>query len=354
MDKPRCYACRRNHPLKYCPQFKEWSVAVRRLTIKNKRYCLNCLAYDHERPWCTSRKRCNFEYRANVFCNAKHHTLLHQENRDPLSSSNEVQNCCFPESDEEDVPPIFRPYLTISTPEAIANAIPPSPRSSEGINDSPRDQCPKTQRAPAGSHPALVDMATQTSPVRKRLVVDKKDDNGPEIIVPENTSVFIPPIVRINLNYGGQKMYTTFLLDPKADQSYIQLEVAKWFPNFKPNNDGHPMAAVFVLEPAFPHNNEEQERVYLTVKSCPPIKVPEPIVDPGLLHHFKKYEPWAHPFFNTWREIDGVLSKEIISKIMRSISVHDEILPLVQLSKMGWVISGNWTGCNCHPSGGIC
>ncbi|KAI8123980.1 hypothetical protein CVS40_5803 [Lucilia cuprina] len=37
-----------NRPSKYCRRFKEWSLGIKRLTIINKGYCLNCLAFDHE------------------------------------------------------------------------------------------------------------------------------------------------------------------------------------------------------------------------------------------------------------------------------------------------------------------
>lgn len=68
---------------------------LRRVTIKNKGYCLNCLAHDHERFECSSRYRCSYKYTERITCNGKHHNLLHRDLRDPLSSSFE-ENCPTP------------------------------------------------------------------------------------------------------------------------------------------------------------------------------------------------------------------------------------------------------------------
>ena len=48
--------------------------------------------------------------------------------------------------------------------------------------------------------------------------------------------------------------------------------------------------------------------------------------------------------------IDGVIGSQTLATIMRdTVYQPDNSLPKAQQSIFGWVISGVWNGCSCHP-----
>lgn len=241
---------------------------MRRLTIINKGYCLNCLAFDHSREWCSSRDRCQFEYGPNKICNAKHHTILHREERDPLSSSfedevpypdyEEMADSLLPEAlAAADLNPSKDKTNTANLPASVSfsqNTLPPT--SSEGAKplpvDTNEDNTSQTQPLTKPKTHQTVDRLVN-SPAESNLTLTREEP-------------ILPPLVRVYLNYRGAKMFGNFIIDPRANESYILADVAKWLPDFKPkrNNLGQ-WYAKFVLEPAFPHKPGDEISMYLQI-----------------------------------------------------------------------------------------
>lgn len=75
----RCFLCGKNHPIKYCSDFRWMLKDERRAVLQKFRYCLNCLSDRHQRDACTSTKRCDV-------CGYAHHTMIHRDTVDPASA----------------------------------------------------------------------------------------------------------------------------------------------------------------------------------------------------------------------------------------------------------------------------
>lgn len=405
--KPKCHLCGLNHPLKYCLRFKEWSPQLRRLSIVNKGYCLNCLAYDHKRYWCSSRERCQFQYGPNKFCNARHHTILHREERDPLSSSFEDDNIppwdifddeptaekltansplpeaptaeklpansTLPEAPAADKRTPARlplPEVLIANVEAISlhetTTSSVKPTSSAPIV-APSQPKGAIKKVPFGKHTNRSSRQTPKSatttatkqlqsrlarnPIEQQVMMPQVKSKGQFTTCPNQ-----PPIVRVHLNHRGQKVYTTFFVDPNASESYILKEALNWLPDFEPTiNEFGTLCGRFIFEPHFEHRAEDEIYVELPVRERLNVKVPGPVNDPAIMTHFKGYKPLGHPFFNTCREIDGVIGGKLAEKILIN-HLEDPLDngPFAQKSTFGWIISGPWKGCTCHPAPGVC
>ncbi|KAM7345985.1 uncharacterized protein ACRADG_012031 isoform 1-T2 [Cochliomyia hominivorax] len=69
-----CRLCNRPHPLRLCRKFLEMNIADRIHTVRDKKYCTNCLAHDHSHGTCFSKDGCKH-------CHKFHHTLLHVNSR---------------------------------------------------------------------------------------------------------------------------------------------------------------------------------------------------------------------------------------------------------------------------------
>ncbi|XP_067613495.1 uncharacterized protein [Eurosta solidaginis] len=65
--------CTDVHTLTHCPKFKALDVNARRVTVKNKKLCFNCLGSSNQFNKCLSSVKCRV-------CSSAHHTLLHFEN----------------------------------------------------------------------------------------------------------------------------------------------------------------------------------------------------------------------------------------------------------------------------------
>ncbi|XP_075168677.1 uncharacterized protein LOC142240818 [Haematobia irritans] len=81
--KPRCFMCKRNHPLKYCVKFRNLSNDARRASLVGQDACFNCFGFGHSRSTCPSVNRCEI-------CKAKHHTMIHREESEMDSSIENV------------------------------------------------------------------------------------------------------------------------------------------------------------------------------------------------------------------------------------------------------------------------
>ncbi|XP_046801893.1 uncharacterized protein LOC124418729 [Lucilia cuprina] len=415
--KPKCHICGLNHPLKYCRRFKEWSLGIKRLSIINKGYCLNCLAFDHSRQWCTSRERCQFENGPNKLCNARHHTILHREERDPLSSSFEDDNQSAWSGDTtvdnvlseamvavkvENTPvtdkltgnrsllnptvadklnanrplleptvadklnanrPLLNPIVTDKLTENRPLLETPNAIDSTAVFTLPETTAKQVQPSKGAIKKVLTKRGTQTTPtsnpIKKpipKLLESDSIDSYVTLSRQKPTWLIQPPLVRVNMNHRGSKMYTTFVINPKVENSYVLAEVARWLPEFKSTTDKQGnQCGLFVLEPAFPHKESDEIIVKLPIKPYLDVNISEPINDSAFMMHFKHYHPLGHPFFNTWREVDGVLGRDIAQKILSNeIEVPLENGPCAQKSKFGWIIYGPWKGCICHSPAGVC
>ncbi|XP_059221109.1 uncharacterized protein LOC131995877 [Stomoxys calcitrans] len=67
-----CAICLERHSLRYCRIFCGMTVADRRVTVRNHKYCMNCLARSHEVEDCHSAATCRK-------CGYQHHTMLHPQ-----------------------------------------------------------------------------------------------------------------------------------------------------------------------------------------------------------------------------------------------------------------------------------
>ena len=77
-----CVLCKtEKHPLYACPQFKTLPHEKMVSTLKAHNLCLNCLRSGHFLKQCKSLHRCKI-------CQKPHHTLLHVEAKDSLSTAN--------------------------------------------------------------------------------------------------------------------------------------------------------------------------------------------------------------------------------------------------------------------------
>ncbi|XP_075156467.1 uncharacterized protein LOC142234410 [Haematobia irritans] len=67
-----CAICKERHSLRDCPIFIMMTVADRRVTVRNHKYCMNCLAKSHTVENCHSSQTCRK-------CGYQHHTMLHPQ-----------------------------------------------------------------------------------------------------------------------------------------------------------------------------------------------------------------------------------------------------------------------------------
>ncbi|XP_055836574.1 uncharacterized protein LOC129905185 [Episyrphus balteatus] len=82
-EKYSCAICHKGqHSLRSCHSFLKLDIPARLKHVKQIGVCENCLAYNHKTFQCPSEKRC-------FYCHLKHHTLLHNIQRDQNSSSSQ-------------------------------------------------------------------------------------------------------------------------------------------------------------------------------------------------------------------------------------------------------------------------
>ena len=74
-----------NHPLYFCPAYKDMSVSQRSVHIKNNKCCSNCLIPGHKTKECRNSGRC-------CRCGKCHHTTLHQDNLNFSNSHSTSEN----------------------------------------------------------------------------------------------------------------------------------------------------------------------------------------------------------------------------------------------------------------------
>ncbi|XP_075168615.1 uncharacterized protein LOC142240775 isoform X1 [Haematobia irritans] len=79
-SSPKCRVCKERHFLKYCSKFLGMPVSERRVIIREKGFCYNCLCTGHTRELCPSRSRC-------LVCQNNHNTLVHVDSK-PSSRQN--------------------------------------------------------------------------------------------------------------------------------------------------------------------------------------------------------------------------------------------------------------------------
>ena len=74
LAKYKCRVCSRYHPLRLCRKFQDMTVTERQRCVREKNYCINCLAHDHQVRQCSSKARCKH-------CAKSHHSMLHVQMR---------------------------------------------------------------------------------------------------------------------------------------------------------------------------------------------------------------------------------------------------------------------------------
>ncbi|XP_055590211.1 uncharacterized protein LOC129742344 [Uranotaenia lowii] len=77
-----CHCCLRQHPLHQCPAFQHLSSSQRRELVTQHSLCWNCFRANHQARSCKSKFLCRI-------CQAKHHTMLHDQAAPPNESSSE-------------------------------------------------------------------------------------------------------------------------------------------------------------------------------------------------------------------------------------------------------------------------
>ncbi|XP_053699179.1 uncharacterized protein LOC128746159 [Sabethes cyaneus] len=80
-----CHFCSKDHLNYQCPDFRNMSLSERLLKVKESRVCYNCLRRGHRSGDCSSKGSC-------AKCRKRHHTLLHDESKQPNVSSKQSQN----------------------------------------------------------------------------------------------------------------------------------------------------------------------------------------------------------------------------------------------------------------------
>ncbi|MFM8999573.1 MAG: hypothetical protein ACKOKE_05870 [Actinomycetota bacterium] len=68
----KCPVCRHDHPLTFCPDFKDMNVCVRKEVVHDAKACNGCLAAGHLVKECRQRRPCGING-----CKKPHHNLLH-------------------------------------------------------------------------------------------------------------------------------------------------------------------------------------------------------------------------------------------------------------------------------------
>ena len=364
--RPRCHICHLNHPLQYCKPFRDLSVGLRWKSARAKGFCLNCLAYNHFRKECPSTKRCAAIVDGQP-CNAFHHTLLHPEekkNNVPAEPLREEPVANRDPAVTSSIPPVAPQQAVTSHLEdnKLATLADELHLEETSITKTQPSQgavkrifVKAATETPSPSTRSLVSQATQTPSRSKQQKALTPVKNNASTQTSITTSWPIKPIVRVNLNFAGAKMFTAFVLDRKAKRSYILWDVAKILPEFRPIKQRGEVYGRFILEPSFPHEKEDSFVMDLHIQESLDIDVPDPILDASLHQHFKQYEPLAHPFFYSCKQIDGVLGNDVARRILKpDIEQSSLDLPIAQASTFGWIISGVWRGCSCHSQGGVC
>lgn len=69
----RCVLCKGYHSIRLCRRFIKMTPLDRSRTVRQHKYCINCLAKSHMVSDCTSKNKCRK-------CRNCHHTLLHPQN----------------------------------------------------------------------------------------------------------------------------------------------------------------------------------------------------------------------------------------------------------------------------------
>lgn len=358
--RPHCHLCSLNHPLQFCQTFRNLSPGLRQQTALAKGYCLNCLCHGHIKDRCPSQNRCKIVVNGKA-CSAKHHSLFHPD---------------LPESGDSTKPP---PSIDTSlVPKVMKLQLEETPRHVKVVSSSPniaKELVDKSTQTPTRPPKVLVSQATQTPKdpqpsvnkvrptakenrlaARAKELVAQQPPRSTHLALDAPTWPLLPAIVRVHLNYKGAKMFTTFILDVHAKSSYILEEVAKELPEFTPiTNQQGKMCGRFIMEPWFGHTELDSFMMDLLLCERLGFTAPASLKDDSLRQHFAHYDPLAHPLFHSYREIDGVLGKEVADRILKpQVFQSEPFLPLVQASTFGWIVSGPWKGCLCHPSGGAC
>lgn len=364
--RPRCHICHVNHPLQYCKPFRDLSVGLRWKSARAKGFCLNCLAYNHFRNECPSTKRCAAIVDGQP-CNAFHHTLLHPEEKKNDVPAEPLREKPVADQDSAVTSPT-KPVVTqqAATPHLediklatladelhLEETIIIKKVTSQGAVKKVFVNA--ATETPSYPNRILVSQATQTPPRanRQKASTPVKEDVSTQTSI--TTSWPIKPIVRVNLNFKGAKMFTVFVLDRQAERSYILWDVAKILPEFRPIRSRGEVYGRFILEPSFPHEKEDEFVVDLHIQEQLDVDMPDPILDASLLQHFRQYEPLAHPFFDSCKQIDGVLGNDVARRILKpDIEQSSLDVPIAQASTFGWIVSGVWRGCSCHSQGGAC
>ncbi|XP_036340744.1 uncharacterized protein LOC118750117 [Rhagoletis pomonella] len=76
-----CEFCKGGHSLRSCEKFKKLTTTERYNVVRNNRLCTNCFSHSHIQKDCESKFNC-------VYCQKRHHSMLHINNFTPQNSSN--------------------------------------------------------------------------------------------------------------------------------------------------------------------------------------------------------------------------------------------------------------------------
>ncbi|XP_046803757.1 uncharacterized protein LOC124419190 [Lucilia cuprina] len=80
---PHCKLCDKNHYLRFCQKFSNFSKQQRNDFVTQNQICINCLSPVHKVSECTSVNRCDQ-------CGNKHHSMLHLNKNDNLNSQKKI------------------------------------------------------------------------------------------------------------------------------------------------------------------------------------------------------------------------------------------------------------------------
>lgn len=149
-----CGLCRRDHPIKTCPNFLALDPMRRFEVVCDYSYCLNCLARSHSRVNCQTELRCQI-------CGEKHHTLLHYSPQ-LIELAKEQQLKPNPQAKRPQEQPTKR---TPSTQRSTSH----TPRTIEKVDKRPREQA--LERTPS---------PPTTSRAARHLEIEKRHSSPPQ------------------------------------------------------------------------------------------------------------------------------------------------------------------------------
>lgn len=311
-----CNFCKASsHKIYSCDQFKKLSFSEKQKFINEKRLCFNCLCSNHSRDQCSSISRCSL-------CSQKHHTLLHNS-RSHLQISNSSSqttqgrrcsdNFCTANSQSQTVHSSNR-QTRQESPQAIESRKVENSISQDGANS---DQANIVTMSSVSKNNSCVLLAT--------ALITVSDKHGNQVPC------------RALLDSASQNSFVTERLVHKLNLSPLSKSV---------NVCGIAQSALSCSKMVSLHIHSKVYKNVMFQTSCIILseittKLPQVCIDKDRLSLPPQYR-LSDPDFNIPSKIDMLLGADLYYDIiLEGIYKLGKNLPVLQNTKLGWVIAGN-------------